>query len=111
MGDYILVSTINYYIYYAYNWWKRWGLKKNESITNNNAGGNNNNGGCNSWCGYGGKQMNPPLNGGFVIDEYFWVGFTSISVKFAGKKSELTVDTIKRIMFCVDHLTDADCMI
>ena len=55
--------------------------------------------------------MNPPLNGGFVIDEYFWVGFTSISVKFAGKKSELTVDTIKRIMFCVDHLTDADCMI
>ena len=56
MGEDILVSTINYYIYYAYNWWKRWGLKKNESITNNNAGGNNNNGGGNDGGVNGGIQ-------------------------------------------------------
>ena len=46
------------------------GFKEKGSIKKNNSGGNNNNG-C---CGYGGRQTNPPLDGGFVIDEYFWVG-------------------------------------
>ena len=50
------------------------GFKENESITKNNSGDNNNNGCGNGCCGYGGRQTNPPLDGGFVIDEYFWVG-------------------------------------
>ena len=58
----------NYYIYYKID-----GIGGVKNITKNNSGGNNNNCGCNGCCGYGGRQMNPPLDGGFVIDEYFWV--------------------------------------
>ena len=57
----------NYYIYYKID-----GIGGVENITKHNLGGNNNNCGCNDCCGYGGRQMNPPLDGGFVIDEYFW---------------------------------------
>ena len=49
------------------------GFKEKGSIKKNNSGGNNNNGCDNGCCGYGGRQTNPPLDGGFVIDEYFWV--------------------------------------
>ena len=49
------------------------GFKENESIKKNNSGGNNNEGCGNGGGSYGGRHTNPPLDGGFVIYEYFWV--------------------------------------